>query len=157
MKPPVFSLPRNGHEPNLWGPLATTVVGLCFSLCGTVAFVVGFVWLRYQPVWVAGVLLFALSLVAICSGMLSYKAQVDRFRHKTQNQHYATPYGQLHAEDEEAGPPCGHSRQVVPVKPGRLAPLKAPPSTIVLEDTAGWNGAAPQSQNLHACGVAVHI
>lgn len=155
MKPPVFSLPRTSNEPNLWGPLATTVVGLCFSLCGTVAFVVGFVWLQYQPVWVAGVLLFALSLVAICSGMLSYKVQVDRFKHKTQNQHYATPYGQL--QDDEAGPSCGNSCQAAAVKPGRLAPSKAPPSTIILEETAGWNGTAPQSQHLHACGVAVHI
>lgn len=153
MKPPVFSLPRHTDEPSLWGPLATTVVGLCFSLCGTVAFVVGFVWLRYQPVWVAGVLLFALSLVAICSGMLAYKTQVDRFRHETQNQHYATPYGRLHAEDEEAGP----SRQAAEVKSGRSGPSNAPPSTIILEDTAGWNGTAPQSHNLHACGVAVHI
>ncbi|KAH8034026.1 hypothetical protein HPB51_019091 [Rhipicephalus microplus] len=98
MKPPVFSVPCNSDELNLKGPLATTVIGLCFSLCGTVAFVVGFVWLQYQPLWMAGLLLFALSLVAICSGMLSYKVQVDRFKHRTQNQHYATPYGQLHAE-----------------------------------------------------------
>lgn len=98
MKPPAFSVDRQRGAPSLWAPLATTIVGLFLGLCGTVAFVAGFVWLQYSPVWLAGVLLFALSLVAISSGMLSYKTQVDRFKHETQRQHYATPYGRLHAE-----------------------------------------------------------
>lgn len=152
MKPPAFSVVRHRGAPSLWAPLATTIVGLFLGLCGTVAFVAGFVWLQYRPVWLAGVLLFALSLVAICSGMLSYKTQVDRFKHETQRQHYATPYGRLHAE-EEAGPTTNHAV----IKSGRPGPSRAPPSAIVLEDTAGWNGSPPQPQHLHACGVAVYI
>lgn len=155
MKPPAFSIDRQRGAPSLWAPLATTIIGLFLGLCGTVAFVAGFVWLQYRPVWLAGVLLFALSLVAISSGMLSYKTQVDRFKHETQHQHYATPYGRLHAEDEVG--PSGVSSQRAVIKSGRPGPSRAPPSAIVLEDTAGWNGSPPQPHHLHACGAAVYI